>query len=643
MKADVVKHKSIVADENYFETENLGQIVDIDSHLDFLKNVSEKYIHKKEDKKNFKELLTAAERKQTDKLLNMSVIGEFSGGKSTFINALMRSELLSACSLQGTTVANTVIEYSKDYSIKLIFKKGKPQKEKFNSLEELAKKVDEYTTDPEFTRNLHSVEIGIPSENIKDKFRIIDTPGTNSLELWHEEVTKNALREVADISVILMDSTKPFPQSLCSFVSANLEKILPQCVFVLTKFDLIPEKEQKMMLSYAKTKAESIFGLSDALILPFSSIAVLEGNEESEMYKLSVESEKRLLEFMGKKKTVAQLKKVISFADMLYASAEENIDAASKDTENQLALLMKTKQTDLSDFISKQKTQRNQAFLDEARAAEAEMTEEMMRLATAAMKSVVADIESQTTIDDLKKYVNASLAGNCQKKVQVIADCVDAKSNGLFESSVLQVLLFQDEFKKLFEELQILDFDFEKHANKHSMQIYAPVNHMSGTQKFVSNELSKENYAFFGGAAAGAAVGTVILPVVGTVIGAVAGFFAGGFFSPKIEKVRQQTIDKVRPSLNTYINSTCNSLANGFKSRIKQLSDSIEKEIDVYYTAYKETVDAKITEETNKKADIMNKINSIKADLEEVKNRKHILASAEKQIDLIGRKENDIE
>ncbi len=175
------------------------------------------------------------------------------------------------------------------------------------------------------------------------------------------------------------------------------------------------------------------------------------------------------------------------------------------------------------------------------------------------------------------------------------------------------------------------------------MQIYAPVNHMSGTQKFVSNELSKENYAFFGGAAAGAAVGTVILPVVGTVIGAVAGFFAGGFFSPKIEKVRQQTIDKVRPSLNTYINSTCNSLANGFKSRIKQLSDSIEKEIDVYYTAYKETVDAKITEETNKKADIMNKINSIKADLEEVKNRKHILASAEKQIDLIGRKENDIE
>ena len=57
MKADVVNHKSIVADENYFETENLGQIVDIDSHLDFLKSVSEKYIHKKEDKKNIQNSL----------------------------------------------------------------------------------------------------------------------------------------------------------------------------------------------------------------------------------------------------------------------------------------------------------------------------------------------------------------------------------------------------------------------------------------------------------------------------------------------------------------------------------------------------------------------------------------------------------
>ena len=233
MKAGAEKQESMVLDEKYFSYENLGQIAGIDNHLEFLKSVSEKYISQKE-KKEFDELVTAIEFKQKDKLLNMSVIGEFSGGKSTFINALMRMELLSTCLLQGTTVANTVIEYSKDYYIKLSSKTEAIREEKILSFEELCNKVNEYTTDSGITRNLNSVQVGIPSQRIQNIFRIIDTPGTNSLELWHEEVTMNALRELSDVSVILIDSTKILPETLCNFINNNLEKILPQCAFVLT-------------------------------------------------------------------------------------------------------------------------------------------------------------------------------------------------------------------------------------------------------------------------------------------------------------------------------------------------------------------------------------------------------------------------
>ena len=92
-------------------------VPDIDEHISYISTLINQKIKNVEKKRALIEELNRIIEKNNDKLLNMSVIGDFSTGKSTFINALLRKKILKSHSLQGTTTANAVIEYGERYSI----------------------------------------------------------------------------------------------------------------------------------------------------------------------------------------------------------------------------------------------------------------------------------------------------------------------------------------------------------------------------------------------------------------------------------------------------------------------------------------------------------------------------------------------
>ena len=96
--------------DNYFSWENLSEMADIQSHITYATTVLNRYNWDDSIKRSLKKQLDAIVAKQNDKVLNISVIGEFSTGKSSFINALVGHELLAVNVLQGNTVAITIIE-----------------------------------------------------------------------------------------------------------------------------------------------------------------------------------------------------------------------------------------------------------------------------------------------------------------------------------------------------------------------------------------------------------------------------------------------------------------------------------------------------------------------------------------------------
>ena len=94
------------------------------------------------------------------------------------------------------------------------------------SIEELKKKLSDITTNHKSARNIELVRVGIPSDLLNKGIRIIDTPGTNSIESWHEDVTKDAIKNLSDLSIILTDAIHPLPRTLFDFIDGNLVECL---------------------------------------------------------------------------------------------------------------------------------------------------------------------------------------------------------------------------------------------------------------------------------------------------------------------------------------------------------------------------------------------------------------------------------
>lgn len=118
--------------------------------------------------------------------------------------------------------------------------------------------------------------MGLPSALLDGQFRLIDTPGTNSLEVWQEKSTAKLLQESSDLSVVLIDATKPLPQTLCRFMSENLGPVLSKCVFVLTKMDAVRPKEREAMKNYVETRLRQEFELESPLVIPYCALQVLD-------------------------------------------------------------------------------------------------------------------------------------------------------------------------------------------------------------------------------------------------------------------------------------------------------------------------------------------------------------------------------
>ncbi len=264
-----------IQDKDYFSLNNLGTLSRIDEHLSFVEEIVEKYNEKNFTWKDVRQQIEFIRKKKNDKKLNISVIGEFATGKSTFINALLRKELLASSALQGTTVASTVIDYDEQYKIRLEYLNGCSETLKFTCFAELQSGLKHYTTDTSVAKQLKAVNVFLPADILKNEFRIIDTPGTNVTEAWHEDVTVRALREQSDLSIILTSAEKPVPNTMLSFMRKNLESILPQCVFAVTKLDLIRSRERERQLAYIKMKLEEELGIREAVVLPYVSPMVL--------------------------------------------------------------------------------------------------------------------------------------------------------------------------------------------------------------------------------------------------------------------------------------------------------------------------------------------------------------------------------
>ncbi len=170
----------------------------IDSKIKFLTEQTSKL-------KNVKSLCNALgtedelsyiEQRLNDNLFRISVVGEFSSGKSTFINAIIGKDILSHA-VSETTAAITYIynvseSDSRNGTCVIEYRNGKSVN--VNTLEN----IKDYTTVQSgncVAESIKSVTVFVHFLTTGYPVLITDTPGLNGIARFHEEITINEVKK----------------------------------------------------------------------------------------------------------------------------------------------------------------------------------------------------------------------------------------------------------------------------------------------------------------------------------------------------------------------------------------------------------------------------------------------------------------
>ena len=181
----------------------------------------------------------------------VAVVGEFSRGKSTFINKLLERDILPVDDLPSTAIM-TRIRYSRNEVMVYVDDKGNKAK---------SYPLDNISWDGLTAENFGGTDatgfsvIGVDDEWLeKNGIELIDTPGAGDLEQSRAKVIGTALLG-CDAAIITVSATNAMSLSEKLFIEQRLiAKKTPFLMLVLTKLDQIPLSERKRVIEFVKSK-----------------------------------------------------------------------------------------------------------------------------------------------------------------------------------------------------------------------------------------------------------------------------------------------------------------------------------------------------------------------------------------------------
>lgn len=286
----------------------------------------EKYLTVKND-------LNTLEQKIHDRNLYLGVVGAFSSGKSTFINSVIHKNLLPTDAVQGTTVTASILKKSDCNDLEITYNNGKVVKysENYKELLNSYGFADKYVTLLEerkisiwerilqYIRNLFGIQgkraeelertkeeaalelfkkiistetlatdvkcvtLHYRNDNIPFEIALVDTPGIESVNQRHNEVTKNAIDNICDAIVVIIPHDKPVSEDLVKYIDENLAEHIGECIFVVTKVELLGDREElPRLLKVIKKRLENRLLINEACVIPMPTFLYLK-NVDTEM------------------------------------------------------------------------------------------------------------------------------------------------------------------------------------------------------------------------------------------------------------------------------------------------------------------------------------------------------------------------
>ena len=207
--------------------------------------------------------------------IKVSVFGTFGSGKTTFLNALINENILTAA-YEPTTAVPTRIRYEKSFNILIHLLSDKTLKlysddsedgawrryigrsggsnilgllkKKESQIQEFLRK---WTKEGERAQEVKEVVVELPLDWLKGKIELIDTPGIDNEFFKHKELTESIASET-DIAIMLIDGRQGSIKKTEFIFFNKINRVVKDSVAAITFLDRKDPKEREDILDYIK-------------------------------------------------------------------------------------------------------------------------------------------------------------------------------------------------------------------------------------------------------------------------------------------------------------------------------------------------------------------------------------------------------
>ncbi len=268
--------------------------------------------------------------------MRIAITGQFSSGKSTFLNALLSKNILPTGITPVTSKVN-YIKFGNEFKIKIRYIDSR---EEYQSIEHIAKFTDQRSV----VEEIEYLVLYAPLELLKD-IEFVDTPGLNSQASIDTITTQKVLKEVDGIIWLsLIDSAGKLSEA--KVLKEYLKEYQNKSLCVLNQKDKFSKSEVEQTTEYIKKSFCEFF----SEVVPISAKQALESRCHDKNLLLSNKLDNFLAKLSRQIKADALVDIGSSYND--YQKDVQNI--LDSDLNKNIELLKESNIEQVLDFINKE-------------------------------------------------------------------------------------------------------------------------------------------------------------------------------------------------------------------------------------------------------------------------------------------------
>jgi len=187
-------------------------------------------------------------------VIDVAVLGQFKAGKSSFINNLLRKDILPVGVIPVTSVITRVYYGEREYVLVRKMDGGYFEID----LGEIESYVSE-RKNPSNIKKIYSVDIVLPEMQRYRGLRLVDTPGIGSVNLANTEAANEWIPETGT-AVMLISAERPLSKDDIILIQ-NVRDYCPEVVLLLTKTDLFNSEQLKEIANFIHNSLEREIGV----------------------------------------------------------------------------------------------------------------------------------------------------------------------------------------------------------------------------------------------------------------------------------------------------------------------------------------------------------------------------------------------